>query len=58
MNKFIKKKKNIIEIGSGNGSLTKILKSKNILLTDIVKYPWIARKVDMAKLDLGKKKNI
>ena len=55
MNKFIKKKKNIIEIGSGNGSLTKILKSKNILLTDIVKYPWIARKVDMEKLNLGKK---
>ena len=55
MNKFIKKKKNIIELGSGNGSLTKILKSKNILLTDIVKYPWIARKVDMAKLNLGKK---
>ena len=55
MNKFIKKKKNIIEIGSGNGSLTTILKSKNILLTDIVKYPWIARKVDMVKLNLGKK---
>ena len=55
MNKFIKKKKNIIEIGSGNGSLTKVLKNKNILLTDIVKYPWIARKVDMAKLNLGKK---
>jgi len=55
MNKFIKKKKNIIELGSGNGSLTKILKSKNILLTDIVKYPWISKKVDMEKLNLGKK---
>ena len=55
MNKFIKRKKNIIELGSGNGSLTKILKSKNILLTDIVKYPWIAKKVDMEKLNLGKK---
>jgi len=55
MSKFIKKKKNIIEMGSGNGSLTKILKNKNILLTDIVKYPWIAKKVDMAKLNLGKR---
>ena len=55
MNKFIKRKKNIIEMGSGNGSLTKILKNKNILLTDVVKYPWITKKVDMAKLNLGKK---
>ena len=55
MNKFIKKKKNIIELGSGNGLIKEILKNKNILLTDIVKYPWIAKKVDMAKLNLGKK---
>ena len=55
MNKFIKKKKNIIELGSGNGLIKEILKNKNILLTDIVKYPWIAKKIDMAKLNLGKK---
>ena len=55
MKKFIKNKKNIIELGSGNGSLTKILKNKNILLTDIVKYPWIGKKIDMAKLNLGRK---
>ena len=55
MKKFIKNKKKIIEVGSGNGSLTKILKNKNILLTDIIKYPWIAKKVDMAELNLGKK---
>ena len=55
MNKFIKKKKKVIELGSGNGLIKEVLKNKNILLTDIVKYPWIFKKVDMAKLNLGKK---
>ena len=55
MNKFIKNKKRIIEVGSGNGSLKKILKNRNIILTDITKYPWIEKKVDMTKLNLGKK---
>ena len=54
MNKYIKNKKIIIELGSGNGCIKKIIK-KNILLTDIVKYPWIDRKVDMLKVNLGKK---
>ena len=55
MNRFIKNKKRIIEVGSGNGSLKKILKNRNIILTDITKYPWIEKKVDMTKLNLGKK---
>ena len=55
MNKFIKNKKKIIELGSGNGLIKELLKNKNIILTDIVKYPWIEKKVDMAKLNLGKK---
>ena len=55
MNKFIKNKKKIIELGSGNGLIKELLKNKNIVLTDIVKYPWITKKVDMAKLNLGRK---
>tara|TARA_B100000780_G_C20981841_1_gene392396 strand:+ start:74 stop:868 length:795 start_codon:yes stop_codon:yes gene_type:complete len=55
MKSFIKNKKNIIELGSGNGASKEILQNKKIILTDIQKYPWINKKVDMTKLDLGKK---
>lgn len=55
MKTFIKGKKNIIELGSGNGASKDILKSKKIILTDIQKYPWITKKVDMNKLKLEKK---
>mgnify|MGYP006184746013 CR=1 FL=1 len=55
MNDYIKNKKIIIELGSGNGCIKKILKNKKIILTDIVKYPWIKKKIDMKKMNLGKK---
>ena len=55
MEKYINKKKIIIELGSGNGCLKKILNKQNIILTDIVKYPWINKKVDMLKINLEKK---
>ena len=55
MKKYLKGKKNIIELGCGNGASKDILKNKNIILTDIQKYPWISKKVDMTKLNLGKK---
>ena len=55
MGKYIKNKKIIIELGSGNGCLKRILNKKKILLTDIVKYPWIDKKLDMLKINLGKK---
>ena len=55
MKKYLKGKRHIIELGSGNGCLTKVIKNKNIILTDIIKYPWIHRKVDMLKVNLGKK---
>lgn len=55
MNEYIKNKKNIIELGSGNGASKKILNNKNILLTDIQKYPWIEKKLDMRKINLSKK---
>ena len=49
------KTKTVIELGSGNGCLKRILKQKNILLTDIKKYPWIDKKIDMLKVNLEKK---
>ena len=56
MKEFIEEKKIIMELGSGNGACKDILKNKNIILTDIQKYPWISKKVDMNNLKL--KKNI
>ena len=55
MKKYIKNKKSIIELGSGNGASKDILKNKKIILTDIQKYPWIDKKIDMTKLNLEKK---
>ena len=55
MKKFIKNKKNIIELGSGNGASKDILKNKRIILTDIQKYSWISKKIDMNKLNLEKR---
>ena len=55
MKKLIKNKKNIIELGSGNGASKEILKNRKIVLTDIQKYSWISKKADMTKLNLGKK---
>ena len=55
MEQYINKKKIIIELGSGNGCIKKILKNKKIILTDIIKYPWINKKIDMMKVNLGKK---
>ena len=53
MRKYVKNKKKIIELGSGNGACKDILRNKNILLTDIQKYSWINKKVDMINLKLG-----
>ena len=55
MKKYINRKKVIIELGSGNGCIKKIIDNKKIILTDIIKYPWIDKKVDMLKINLGKK---
>ncbi len=55
MKKYIKSKKKIIELGSGNGASKSVLKNKNIILTDIQKYSWISKRVDMNKLNLEKK---
>ncbi len=55
MKNYLKEKKIIIELGCGNGASKYILKNKKIILTDIQKYYWISKKVDMTKLNLGKK---
>jgi SAM-dependent methyltransferase len=55
MKNYLKGKKNIVELGSGNGACKDILKNKNIILTDIQKYPWISKKVDMNQLRLDNK---
>ena len=55
MKNYLKGKKIIIELGCGNGASKYILKNNKIILTDIQKYSWISKKVDMTKLNLGKK---
>tara|TARA_B110000881_G_C18475345_1_gene463614 strand:- start:13 stop:807 length:795 start_codon:yes stop_codon:yes gene_type:complete len=55
MKKHLKNKKYIIELGSGNGCIKKILKNEKIILTDVTKYKWIDKKVDMLNINLGKK---
>ena len=55
MESYIKGKKIIVELGSGNGCIKKVIKNKKIILTDIIKYPWIDKKVDMLKVNLGNK---
>ena len=55
MEKYVLRKKNVFELGSGNGCLKKVLNYKNIKLTDIIKYSWIDKKIDMLKVNLEKK---
>ncbi len=55
MKEYLKDQKVIIELGCGNGACKDILKNRNIILTDIQKYSWISKKIDMTKLNLEKK---
>ena len=55
MKEYLKGKKIIVELGSGNGCIKKIINDKKIILTDIIKYPWIDKKVDMLKIRILKK---
>jgi SAM-dependent methyltransferase len=54
MKKYIFKKKNIIEIGSGNGLSKKIL-GKKIITSDIFNSKWLDLKIDMNKMNLPRK---
>ncbi len=42
-------------MGSGNGASKEVLENKNIILTDIQKYQWISKKIDMRELNLEEK---
>lgn len=53
--KYLKNKKIIIELGSGNGCIKKILINYKIILTDIIKYSWIDQKIDMKKMNISTK---
>ena len=55
MKRFLKNKATIIELGSGNGASKSILNNQKIILTDIQKYPWIEKKIDMMNIKLAKK---
>ena len=55
MKRYMKGRKIIIELGSGNGCIKRILKNKKIILTDIIRYPWIDKKIDMLKVNLNNK---
>ena len=54
MKKYTRNKKNIIELGSGNGSAKKFL-GKKIITTDIIKHKNIDFKLDMNILNFPKK---
>mgnify|MGYP006105702461 CR=1 FL=1 len=57
MKEFIKGKKYIIELGSGNGASKDILNNNKLILTDIQKEKWISKKIDMNNIKLDKKYN-
>jgi SAM-dependent methyltransferase len=54
METFLKNRKVIIELGSGNGCIKSVLKN-NIILTDIIQHEWIDEEVDMLELNLNKR---
>ncbi len=54
MKEYIKNKKNIIEVGSGNGLSKKIL-GRKIITSDIFKSSWLDLKIDMNKMKLPQK---
>ncbi len=54
MKQYLRRKKNIIELGSGNGFIKEYL-GKNVLTSDIFKNDKINYKIDMNKLNLPKK---
>ena len=55
MKKYLSKKnkKIIFELGSGSGCIKKVLKNEKIILTDVISYKWIDKKINMHKMNLG-----
>ena len=54
MNKFLKKKKLIYELGCGAGFSREFIKNKNLVVTDFYKHEWVDRKVDAMNLPFEK----
>ena len=55
MKKYLsgRNKKIIFELGSGSGCIKKILKNEKIILTDVIKFEWIHKKIDMLSMNLS-----
>ena len=47
------KRKVIFELGSGSGCIKKILKNEKIILTDVIKFKWINKKINMLRMNLS-----
>ena len=50
MNKYLKNKKNIYELGCGAGFSKVFLKNKNLILSDLSDYEWVDKKIDALNL--------
>ncbi len=55
MKKYLsgKNRKIIFELGSGSGCIKKILKKEKIILTDVIKFKWIDKKINMLTMNLS-----
>ncbi len=47
------KRKVIFELGSGSGCIKKILKNEKIILTDVIKFKWVNKKINMLRMNLS-----
>ena len=50
MNEYIDPEDTVIELGAGAGFSKFFIDSPNLILTDIIKYPWIDKEVDALSL--------
>jgi SAM-dependent methyltransferase len=55
MKKYLsgKNKRIVIELGSGSGCIKKILTNENIILSDVIKFKWINKKINMLTMNLS-----
>ena len=54
MNKYLKRKKLVYELGCGAGFSREFIKTKNLVLTDINKHEWVDREIDAMNLPFKK----
>ena len=59
MNDYIQRDDRIIELGAGAGFSKEYIKSGNLEITDVIKYPWIDRVIDVSSpSNIGKKNSV